>query len=472
MKFSLKMILGTTVIISVFFSIGGIVMVNQNFEEAFSTTITQDTEQHTLSRYSLESNCKSLVQNGQDLKSEKLAKFGENLSGYAEEQSYLLAIINENNNFIFSNIPTSISQEEITDYLKISEDNYSIKQKEDKTYMLMATAITVGSYSFSLLSVYDISHVFTERERQRNSFMKLDLLILTAAVVVIYLLSLLLTAPIKKLNTASKRIAAGAYQERTEINSRDEIGELSISFNQMAHAVEEHIAKLNEDVKRREEFVSDFSHEIKTPMTAIIGYADLLRTSDCDRSVQVKAADYIYKECKRLANLSKNMLELMELSENEPVLTGVSTNRIASQLEKIMTPFSGEFHVMIDMQNALVSTDEVLLVTLIKNLLDNAVKAKPTDGIIRLTGRQTGRNYEFCVSDKGCGIPEDKIPYVTDAFYRADKSRARENGGNGIGLSICQKICNLHHTKLTVESQVNVGTTVHFTLEVYDEETH
>lgn len=470
MKFSLKMILGTTVIISVLFSIGGIVMVNQNYEEAFSTTITQNTEQHTLSRYSLESNCKSIVQNGQDLKSEKLAKLGENLSGYAEGQSYLLAILDEKNNFIFSNIPKIISHDEIAEYLKNSEDAYTIKQKEDKTYMLMASAITVGSYSFSLLSVYDITHVFTERERQRDSFMKLDLLIITAAVVVIYLLSRLLTAPIKKLNTASKRIAAGAYQERTQINSRDEIGELSGSFNQMSQAVEEHITKLNEDVKRREEFVSDFSHEIKTPMTAIIGYADLLRSSDCDRSVQVKAANYIYKECKRLGSLSKNMLELMELSESEPVLTGVSTGRVASQLEKIMIPVIGEFQLIIDMPNALVSANEVLLVTLIKNLLDNAVKAKSADGAIRLTGRQTGSCYEFSVSDKGCGIPEDKIPYVIGAFYRVDQSRARENGGNGIGLSLCKKICDLHHTKMIVESEVNEGTTVRFTLEVYNEE--
>lgn len=117
----------------------------------------------------------------------------------------------------------------------------------------------------------------------------------------------------------------------------------------------------------------------------------------------------------------------------------------------------------------MVRADEVLVNCLLRNLIGNAKKAAPRDRTVRVKGVQKGSRYCVTVSDRGCGIPEEKIERITELFYMVDKSRSRAEGGSGLGLAICQKIAELHHTQLQFQGQVGEGTTVCFYLEVEED---
>ena len=228
----------------------------------------------------------------------------------------------------------------------------------------------------------------------------------------------------------------------------------------MADAVQEKIADLQEDVQRREDFMGAFAHELKTPMTSIIGYADMLRTLQIDPAEQHEAAGAIYHESRRLEALSYKLLSLLSLSDERLELAPVDLTDLWPQLRMacpqvpLLTPQGG----------AVVHGDADLLLDLLCNLVQNAAKASPAGMPVTVLLADAGDTVALTVQDHGCGIPADKLARVTEPFYMVDKSRARKQGGSGMGLALCQRIAAVHGGTLQISSQVGVGTAVTVTL--------
>jgi len=155
----------------------------------------------------------------------------------------------------------------------------------------------------------------------------------------------------------------------------------------------------------------------------------------------------------------------MELSEER---IEFKETKIKEFIEKISAEILLEnIELKLDLEDAIVEIDENLMEVVIRNLLQNAKKAEPKDNAIIIQGKVLeNQKYRISVIDKGIGIPQEHIHRVTQDFYRVDKARSKQNGGTGIGLSLCKKILELHHTILNIESEENVGTTVSFELEV------
>lgn len=315
-----------------------------------------------------------------------------------------------------------------------------------------------------IVNIYDITQIYEERNRQLKETMLADVIIIVVASIFISIFSKILTRPIEKLNEASKKISSGKYTERVDIKTNDEIGELANSFNIMTQEIENKINSLNLSIKQKDDFVIGFSHEIKTPMTAIIGYSDLLRMKKCSEEVTAKSVNYIYSEAKRLEELSYKLLSLMELSENKIELKTIEINKCIERiLKKIVFE---DINIKINLQEAKVKTDENLLDVVIRNLVQNAIKAEPKDKNVFIEGELLDNKYRISIVDFGKGIPKEHIERVTEDFYMVDKSRSREKGGTGIGLSLCNKILNLHNSNLHIESEEGIGTKVYFELEV------
>lgn len=208
-----------------------------------------------------------------------------------------------------------------------------------------------------------------------------------------------------------------------------------------------------------------FTHEIKTPMTAIIGYADMLRLRECDEEVRKKALNYIYSEAKRLEELSHKLMSLMSLSEETIELEEIAIKEFIDKISSKMIVDS--IKLTINVEDAIVKGDKHLLEVVLRNLVENSKKSEPKDNTILITGSMISKQkYRIVVSDKGKGIPKEHIGRVTEDFYMVDKSRSRLTGGSGIGLSLCKKILNLHKSSIQIESKENVGTKVYFDLEV------
>ena len=154
----------------------------------------------------------------------------------------------------------------------------------------------------------------------------------------------------------------------------------------------------------------------------------------------------------------------MELSENKIELKTIEINKCIERiLKKIVFE---DINIKINLQEAKVKTDENLLDVVIRNLVQNAIKAEPKDKNVFIEGELLDNKYRISIVDFGKGIPKEHIERVTEDFYMVDKSRSREKGGTGIGLSLCNKILNLHNSNLHIESEEGIGTKVYFELEV------
>ena len=333
----------------------------------------------------------------------------------------------------------------------------TVRTQGNAIYAIYASDLQGG---LRLVTAYDLTGLYRDRNAALMRFLLLEAAVLAAASAVTALLARRLTRPLAVLTDAGAQIAAGDYARRTDLHTGDEIEALSRSFDKMADAVQEKIADLQVDVQRREDFMGAFAHELKTPMTSIIGYADMLRTLQIDPAEQHEAAGAIYHESRRLEALSYKLLSLLSLSDERLELAPVDLTdlwprlRMACPQVPLLTPQGG----------AVVHGDADLLLDLLCNLVQNAAKASPAGMPVTVLLADAGDTVALTVQDHGCGIPADKLARVTEPFYMVDKSRARKQGSSGMGLALCQRIAAVHGGTLQISSQVGVGTAVTVTL--------
>ena len=331
---------------------------------------------------------------------------------------------------------------------------------ENSIYAVYASDLQGG---LRLVTAYDLTGLYRDRNAALMRFLLLEAAVLAAASAVTALLARRLTRPLAVLTDAGAQIAAGDYARRTDLHTGDEIEALSRSFDKMADAVQEKIADLEADVQRREDFVGAFTHELKTPMTSILGFADILRSGEVSPATRRTAADYIYHESKRLEALSGNLLALMGLEQQPPQLEAVPLGRVLQSLRRALP--QGSPVPTLPRSDAVVLAQPELLCDMLYNLIQNARKATPADGKVEVLLDETPTRLTIRVQDTGCGIPPQELARITEPFYMVDKSRAREQGGSGMGLALCARIAALHGTTLQFASVPSQGTTVSFCLQ-------
>ena len=233
-----------------------------------------------------------------------------------------------------------------------------------------------------------------------------------------------------------------------------------------------HYEKLQALNDRQSRFVADLTHELKTPLTSMIGYADLLRSAPLDESRRRAAADAIYHESTRLESLSQQLLALQGLQTDGVTLGSVPVAAVFADVARSLPDAALDCDAP---AGATVRADRVMLADLLRNLVLNALHAEPKDGTVHLTCAEAGGQWRLTVRDNGCGIPARALPHLTEPFYRVDKARARANGGSGVGLALCAEIAAAFGTKLEFESTPGEGTTVAICLQreaADDEKTH
>ena len=307
-----------------------------------------------------------------------------------------------------------------------------------------------------------LTDVYETREAQIGLFQKLFLLLSLLGIIVSWVAATFLTGHLRKLTKAVKEITDGNLSYRTNILSNDEVGALAEAFDTMAEALEEYITALKETAEQKERFMGAFTHELKTPMTSIIGYADLMRTQKLNKKDETDALNYIFSEGKRLENLSLKMLDLFVADKKEIVLKCCSPSQITEYTVQHLRNVFMEERVDIKLQaeEGCCMLDPDLFQTLLINLLDNAKKAMEQGGTIVVHVDTTEDGCILCVKDEGKGIPKEAVKHLTEAFYRVDKARARKSGSAGLGLSLCEKIVELHHGTMIFDSEEGAGTKV------------
>lgn len=377
----------------------------------------------------------------------------------------LLAVYDQEGRSLASTMPTTLSQQELARVVPGDEGTQMriLAAVDGTRYLVCSGLIVCPEQCLTFVSAQSLGGLFADRALRLRDALLGQTLALAVAALLALLLCRRMVRPLEQLNAASREIAAGAYDRRTALPGSDEIAGLSRSFDEMAAAVQDKVNALQEHLQQREDFIAAFTHELKTPMTSMLGYADLLRGTEVPAATRQKAADFIYHESKRLEALSGRLMELMQLNGSEPPpLEPVRLDGVFRQLTRAL-PTTPPVLTVPDCRLTVLAQRE-LLCDLLYNLVLNARHATPPQGTITLEAAEQPDGVVLTVRDTGCGIPAGDLPHITEPFYMVDKSRARQQGGSGMGLALCERIAVLHGTQLTFESSPGAGTAVSFTL--------
>ena len=287
-----------------------------------------------------------------------------------------------------------------------------------------------------------------------SAILILGCVFLTGSIVFLVIADIIVK-PLTRLTNAIKELSNGNYNVRVDNVGQDEISKLNQGFNQMARQ----LAKQDET---RQKFISDISHEFQTPLTSIQGFANILKEEDLPKEQRVKYANIILYNSKRLSSLAKNMLQLtlLDREEIELEISNYSLvnqmNRVISTQENQATEKNIEIVFETPKKDIFIDGDEQLLEQVWTNIISNAIKYTNEGGLITITIKKSSKDIEVSIEDTGIGMSKEVVSHIFERFYREDKARNVE--GNGLGLAIVKSIVDLHHGKIDILSQVDVGT--------------
>ncbi|SHO49178.1 HAMP domain-containing sensor histidine kinase [Anaerocolumna xylanovorans] len=254
---------------------------------------------------------------------------------------------------------------------------------------------------------------------------------------------------------AMKRITQGDFSVVMKVEKHDPFSELAETINKMAHG-------LGTMENLRQDFIANVSHEIQSPLTSISGFAELLRNNSIIAEERVHYIDIIEAESKRLSKLSDNLLKLSSLDANATPLS-FSKFRLDKQIQNSLLMLEPQWSeknldISLELEAVYVFGDKNLMAQVWINLLHNAIKFTPNGGTITITTSNGDYEVVCRIADNGIGISDEDKLHIFERFYKVDKARDRNLGGNGLGLSLVKKIVELHKGTIHVESEVGAGT--------------
>ena len=299
-----------------------------------------------------------------------------------------------------------------------------------------------------------------------KSYTSAAIIFMMTGSIVFLIVADIIVKPISRLTKVTDELAKGNYKVRVNYEGKDEISSLYASFNQMA-------VRLAKQETIRQQFISDVSHEFQTPLTAISGFATILKNENLTDEQRQKYADIILFNSNRLSHLSKNMLQLTLLDGEDTALDKTEfplieqLNRVIEMEDNAALSKDIEIEFIHPKKEFIIEADESRMEQVWINLLSNAIKYTNEHGVVTVEVRRTPTELQVRFEDTGVGMSQDAISHIFERFYRQDKSRTIE--GNGLGLSIVKRIIDLHHYKIDVESQEDVGSvfTVYIPYEMF-----
>ncbi len=460
MSYRLKLIITISLLITTTFSVGGTVLICASF----SDSLEAETES-ALNAYETVQNTLYLLNSmGEQTGYNNLA---EALSGMSEQNvgRWQALSLTAENHVIYQSCSEMLSGYTLPT-LTASQCSYIRVNDEYGHGLLALSTISAGDTDLTLKARFDLSATYRVRETQQQLFLTAYAVVVLLGLAAATILSFALTRRLHQLTTVVRRIAGGDLSTRSRIRSGDEFGQLSRDFDVMADKLQENFGRLESEMQRQESFMGAFAHELKTPMTSIIGFADLLRQGNLDENTRIMAAEYIYSEGHRLEKLAFKLLDLILLKKDRIAMKRVLLSSYLDEVEKAMAPGLRKKGIRLvcraEKKRAVLEPD--LVKSLLYNLIDNASKAMDGEGIIAVKATAIPGGCQFYVADTGRGMEEQELSKITKAFYRVDKSRSRQQGGAGLGLALCEQIVELHNGSIQFASKPGTGTQVTVTL--------
>lgn len=448
MKYFYKLLLSMLLLVTVSLSVVEYFTVSSSLEHAFQRTLDGQMTEYVLIKHAIQS---AMLNTNQTRLTEDEMQAIETNASQLQQPGGLLRLE-------FQEMKKPSAEEQTGNI------TYEVKREDGKISLLLQSTFYQQHLHLRLETEQDISSVFAETDALQAQYLKLYVVVLAVCILASLLLSYVLTRHLTMLRNTTKALSKGRYDVRATVCSRDEVGELARTYNDMADTIQKKMEELEETNERQKRFVASFAHELKTPMTSIIGYADTIYQKDLSQEQVRQAAWYIMNEGMRLEALSFKLMDLQSLYESHFLLEQTEITTVLKDAAAAILPAAQKRGVTVSCraEPAWVRLEYDLFKTLVLNLLDNALKSGTKT--VSLLGKNQGETYVISVIDQGRGIPREELDKITEAFYMVDKSRSRKEHGAGLGLALCVRIAELHGTALHYDSELGKGTTVSMTL--------
>lgn len=459
MKLFWKYLLSILGLVMFSFSMFGVVLIYSSFQQNLQNEKRQGEQLQRVCQYSLLESLQTIPREYKQ-RDGAVVKIAENIQANLVSEDTILKLYLSDDSLLYQSRPFESALD--AKVLTPGMGKQMVTKHGEEHYLESVVSISGEFGDYRLELDHNIEHIYRERKVLLKRYQSILLLVFLVTLVLATILSAKLARPMQKLAGAAGELADGNYAIRVKKQGRDEVASLVDAFNKMAVQLEENMAQLQASVKKQEAFTGAFAHELKTPLTSIIGYADAMNSMELSEEERRQSAEFIFRQGKRLEALSYKMLELTGISEGTWKFERISAEKLIHNSVQMMAKACEKNRIQMDVriEPGEVFGDEILLESFFTNLIDNARKASWEESRIEIEGVKEERGYRFTVRDYGRGIPKEELSRITEAFYMVDKSRARKEGGAGLGMALCEKILFLHHGTWKIESEVQKGTRV------------
>lgn len=456
MGFGQKIFLMSFTLIIIAINLIGINMINYTYQSGIEKEIDKNMIQINNIMNELENGISNLSQIGNIyLKNNvnvEIYNGGRRIyTNFKEDYSKILEekVFNEEDKMAYDEL-----HDQYAEYEKFETDGLITTYIEDnKLFMKMR------KYTNVVVIMSDISKINNMKKEQIDYFIKLSL---ACSLTIAFLLSIsvsLLTRKIKILNQTVKEVEKGNYTAKVKKLGNDEIGNVGKSFNKMTDALQKNISEIERVSENRKKFIGNLTHEIRTPLTSIVGYSSLIKNRKVtNEEVILEYNKRIYDEGKYIEEISQKLMDLM-LLQNGSIEKNIIN--LSEELNEIIGNMQTTFPNVIFQKEIekeiYVNFDKTLLKTLIINLTKNAINAYENNPIVRI---ELDSKKVIKVIDYGKGIKQDELEKIKEPFYTLSKDRNRKFSGMGLGLPLCIQIVEMQEGKLEIESKENEGTKI------------
>jgi len=360
--------------------------------------------------------------------------------------------------------------------------NYILTKEKSKYFIFLSHPIFINKSSYHLTLIKDVTFIMDSRSSQYKYFMFIMIFVVVALIILSYFLSRYITKDLGTLTEVANHIENGNYKVRTHLEAKDEIGMLGYQIDKMAQVIECNIISLENETQAKQRFIDNLTHELRSPMTSIIGYSELMLRSKYNKDIFDRSLYHIFSEGNRLTHLSQKMTEYILLKNYKMDTSEIQIKEIIEEVNHISVGKydHNNIHIKHEGDDFIMNTDKYLLETIILNLVDNAIKAslkkldskdittKSKNSEFRVGGdiniiistSQNENEYKINVIDSGIGMTQEALKKIYEPFFTVDASRNSTNCGIGLGMSICHDLVSLLNGNIHIESGVDYGTKV------------
>lgn len=364
------------------------------------------------------------------------------------------------------------------DGIVYSKDNREMDKKLFKDGKILLTKVVENEipviYITESLDDFDVTYYICFRkplgelkstwDELQERYMLMSLGCSGVLAILLFIVLHRLMRPIEELSKAVAKVKQEGYDtpSRVKVKGHDDIARLGQNFNDMSDIIADNIKKIRLENEKKQQFVDNFAHELKSPLTSIYGFAEYVSMARVPDEEKEECMRFIMDESNRMLEMAYNLMDLSEIRNKEVNKDYFDAKIFRTKLENILKDRLSKKNVTLnlDVNVSKIYGNEGLIESLVSNIIANGINASKENGKIDVTICKEDNQTKFAIRDYGCGMSEEELQHIFEPFYRADKARSRKNGSTGLGLSVCKQIVEAHEGSIVYESEKGEGTKV------------